>query len=263
MLGMRYLLSLVALTVLAQEPPLDNLRVAQLTKSGVSASELSRLVCAAPEASFDLQPASLNSLAQAGVPDQVIRSMAARMNGNCGAAGAVMAVPQTKTTPPAAPPIKRAQPGPDLFAGYSYFDADSGLGATVSASGWESAAALPVFGPLAVEGNVSGYYKTVDGVRGSEYIFAGGPRFSHGALFLHSLFGADHASAATAIIPGVPLSIADNAVAVVLGGGATVKTGKSWGLRFSADYVLTHHAGYSQNNLRLGVGLVCFPHHQF
>jgi hypothetical protein len=61
--------------------PLTNQRIVQLTKSGLSADELSRVISTAPTVSFDLSPTGEQQMMQAGVTEGTIKAMAARESG--------------------------------------------------------------------------------------------------------------------------------------------------------------------------------------
>lgn len=57
------------------------MRVADLVRMGVSTPEIMRLIGSAPQANFDLRPGSTDNLLKAGVPEDIIKAMAARENG--------------------------------------------------------------------------------------------------------------------------------------------------------------------------------------
>jgi hypothetical protein len=79
--------------------PLTNERVIRLIRSGVSTDELTLIITTAPQVGFDLTPAGTTTLSQAGVPDGVIKAMAARMN------------PVTATVPGPPAPESASKPG--------------------------------------------------------------------------------------------------------------------------------------------------------
>jgi hypothetical protein len=132
---------------------------------------------------------------------------------------------------------------------------------------------------FAVEGDVSGYYKTfaVAGVptnscvyfgvcgaslKTTDYAYAAGPRINFRPVFIHALFGGDHLTD-TLTDSGVPgnQSESQDGVAGLAGGGVQFKVSGRWSVRASADYVFTRHNIFggpsaTQNNYRAGVGIV-------
>src|ERR1700733_4341651 len=92
----------------------------------------------------------------------------------------------------------------DLFAGYSYLNIDTnGLTPRQSANGWEASVSGNFNKWFAVEGDVSGYYKTYSidlaslnlstlDVTVTDYSYAAGPRINLRPIFFHALFGGDH-----------------------------------------------------------------------
>ncbi len=104
--------SLAVLLLAEQQPPagapLTNERVIQLVRSGVvSADELTRIIAMAPKIGFDLTPAGTTALSQAGVPDSVIKAMAASMNSVSATA------PQPATASQPAKPQSSSKSGSD------------------------------------------------------------------------------------------------------------------------------------------------------
>jgi hypothetical protein len=81
--ALAFLLVGSASRAIAQQPtnPMDNQRVYELCKGGLHADEVIAIIMAAPEVSFELSPASTDMLIRNGVPDRVVKAMAARMNG--------------------------------------------------------------------------------------------------------------------------------------------------------------------------------------
>ena len=74
-------LTVIGLTASAQTAIFDDQRVAQLARV-LSGGELESMICAAPQVNFNLTPAYLTALVQAGVSQQAIKLMAARQNGS-------------------------------------------------------------------------------------------------------------------------------------------------------------------------------------
>src|ERR1051325_3620407 len=86
--------------------------------------------------------------------------------------------------------LAQSSPSVDLYGGYSFASIDTnGLSSRQSLNGWEAAASANVFKFLAIEGYVSGYYKSISGVSITDYAFAGGPRVNYRYIFVHALFG--------------------------------------------------------------------------
>jgi len=123
---------------------------------------------------------------------------------------------------------------------------------------------------FAVEGDVSGYYKSYTAnVEGStatakitDYSFAGGPRINLKPIFIHALFGGDHLTS-TLTATGVSGSTTESqdGMAGLAGGGVQFKVSGPWSIRASADYVFTRHnifggPSVTQNNFRAGAGIV-------
>ncbi len=163
-------------------------------------------------------------------------------------------------------------PRVEVFGGYSYLNADFNKNDTgiprQSFNGWEASVSVNANRWLAAEGGVSGYYKTIDvgslfnigpigvDVSASDYAFAGGPRLNFRPGFVHALLGVNH-------IKGSALGISDsqNAFAAALGGGVQYMVSHNWGVRVSADYVLTRHNFFgpdrvNQNHIRATAGIV-------
>lgn len=162
----------------------------------------------------------------------------------------------------------------DLFGGYSYVNIDTnGLSSRQSANGWEAAISGNINKWFAVEGDVSGYYKSYSAslagvgsatVKVTDYSFAGGPRINLRPIFIHALFGGDHltgsASASGGGVSG-SASASQDGMAGLVGGGVQWKVSGPWSVRASADYVFTRHnifggPSVTQNNYRAGVGIV-------
>jgi opacity protein-like surface antigen len=148
----------------------------------------------------------------------------------------------------------------DVFAGYSYFNADlNNLASRQGLNGWETALSVNANRWIAAEGDVSGYYENNvlgSGVNANDYGYLAGPRFNVRPAFFHILFGVDHLSGNYA-----GSSASQNSFAMALGGGVQWRVARHWAVRASADYVLTHHnilggPGADQNNFRVGVGIV-------
>ena len=157
----------------------------------------------------------------------------------------------------------------DLFGGYSYVSIDTN-GVTPSrqnANGWEASISGSFNKWFAVEGDVSGYYKTysvnlaalnlgIVDVKVTDYSYAGGPRINLRPFFVHALFGGDHLTGSA-----FGFSESQDGMAGLAGGGVQWKVSGPWSVRAGADYVFTRHnifggPSVTQNNVRASAGIV-------
>jgi hypothetical protein len=150
----------------------------------------------------------------------------------------------------------------EIFGGYSYLNADTnGLTSRQSASGWDSSVSVNLLRYVAVEGDVSGYYRSNllnSGVNVWDYGFLAGPRFNFRQAFVHALFGVDRLTGSTS-----SLSASQNSFATAFGGGVQMTVAPHYAVRTSADWLLTRHnladpngPSTNQNSFRVSVGLV-------
>jgi PDZ domain len=156
----------------------------------------------------------------------------------------------------------------DLFAGYSYLNIDTnGLSSRQSANGWEASISGNFNKWFAVEGDVSGYYKSysvnleslnlgIVDVKVTDYSYAAGPRINLRPIFVHALFGGDHLTG-----KALGFSASQDGLAGLAGGGVQWKVSGPWSVRASADYAFTRHnifggPSVTQNNYRASVGIV-------
>lgn len=187
-----------------------------------------------------------------------------------------LAVPSMFVLSP--PALAQETPKVEVFGGYSYLNADTNNLASPSrqsANGWEASVSGNFNKWFAVEGSVSGYYKTysVDvsalglglntiDLNVHDYSFVGGPRLNFRPVFFHALVGADHLTGSV-----LGFSRSQNSFAGAFGGGVEWKVAPHWAVRGSADYVLTRHnilnlipgvsePDMTQNNFRASVGIV-------
>jgi hypothetical protein len=176
-------------------------------------------------------------------------------------------------------------PRAEVFGGYSYLNADTNNLAKPSrqsANGWDVSAAGNLNRWFAVEGDFSGYYKTypvdtaafgfdlgIINLKVHDYGFVGGPRFNFRPLFFHALVGVDHLTGSVNIPSVGSGSASQDGFAGIFGGGIEWKVSSRWGIRGSADYVLTRHnilnlipgvsgSVLTQNNFRASAGVVFF-----
>jgi hypothetical protein len=154
----------------------------------------------------------------------------------------------------------------DLFGGYSYLNIDTnGLTSRQNANGWEASASGNFNRWFAVEGDVSGYYKSYSvnlgslgilDVKVTDYSYAAGPRINLRPIFIHALFGGDHLTGSAS-----GFSASQDGLAGLAGGGVQWKVSGPWSVRASADYVFTRHnifggPSVTQNNVRASMGIV-------
>jgi len=156
----------------------------------------------------------------------------------------------------------------DLFGGYSYVNIDTNsLTSRQNANGWEASISGNFNKWFAVEGDVSGYYKSysvnlenlslgIVSVKVTDYSYAAGPRINLRPVFVHALFGGDHLTGSA-----LGFSASQDGLAGLFGGGVQWKVSGPWSVRASADYAFTRHnifggPAYTQNNVRASVGIV-------
>lgn len=149
----------------------------------------------------------------------------------------------------------------DLFGGYSYLNIDTnGLTSRQNANGWEASLSGNFNKWFAVEGAVSGYYKSYDilgiNVSVQDYSYVAGPRLNFKPFFIHALLGGDHLSAGA--LGG---TASQDGLAGAFGGGVQYRFSGPWSFRTSADYVLSRHnvllgPSVTQNNFRISAGIV-------
>src|SRR5208337_4444763 len=100
---MAYVLMLCCGPLIAQPSLMTDQRIYDLFKAGLHTDELVRMILTAPEVSFELSPGSLETLRQAGIPDDVIKAMATRVNYNPGRRKTISLPTYGDVTPPAFP----------------------------------------------------------------------------------------------------------------------------------------------------------------
>lgn len=149
-------------------------------------------------------------------------------------------------------------PRAEIFGGYSYvnFDTNGLTTSRQSANGWETSVSGNFNRLFALEGDVSGYYKTYSDVNVHDFAFVGGPRINFRPFFVHALVGFDHLGADQNLG-------SQNSFAGAFGGGVQWKVASRWAVRASSDYVLTRHnilggPAFTQNNFRVSAGIVFF-----
>jgi hypothetical protein len=156
-------------------------------------------------------------------------------------------------------------PKVDIFGGYSFLNVgENNLSSRQSLNGWEASASGNLTKWFAIEGDVSGHYKTesANGISAtiSDYTFAGGPRFNFKPLFAHVLVGGDRVSASA-----FGFTTSHAGLSVAAGGGLQWSFSPHLSARASADYVMDRHnisvpgvpsTTITLNNVRASVGIV-------
>jgi membrane-associated protease RseP (regulator of RpoE activity) len=138
------------------------------------------------------------------------------------------------------------------------------LNSRQSLNGWEASVSGNLTKWFAVEGDVSGHYKsdTVAGISGtvSDYTYSGGPRVNFKPVFAHVLIGGDRVGASA-----FGFTASHTGLSVAVGGGLEYPVKPHWSARVSADYVWNRHnvsipgvinTTQTLNNVRVGVGIV-------
>ncbi|HTM87774.1 MAG TPA: outer membrane beta-barrel protein [Terriglobales bacterium] len=161
-------------------------------------------------------------------------------------------------------------PKAELTGGYTYTSLDEGVGSRLGSNGWNTGGTFFMNNWLGLEGNIAGASNTQSAsfttgtttvsasASDKHYTYVFGPRlqFGHGRTnpFVHGLFGIDHESISASAL-GFSTSVSDNAFASALGGGVELGLSKHLGVITGGDYLMTHHASATQNNLRISAGL--------
>lgn len=156
-------------------------------------------------------------------------------------------------------------PKAEIFGGYSFLSvSNKNLSDRQSLNGWEAAASVNITKLFAIEGDVSGHYKsvTVQGITGtaSDYTYAGGPQINFKPLFAHVLVGADRVGASA-----FGFTASHTGLSVAAGGGFQYPVSRQWSARVSGDYVWNRHnvsipgvidTTQTLNNVRVSAGIV-------
>jgi hypothetical protein len=149
----------------------------------------------------------------------------------------------------------------NVFLGYSFNRADTGLSNRANLNGWEGSVEAKVFPFVGIVADFSGHYGKltipVDGVaertRLQSYLF--GPRvsFSVGKIrpFAHVLIGGAQFRGSDSGILTTDTSFAD-----AIGGGIDYHLISRVSWRVQADALQTHFFGERQNDARISTGLV-------
>jgi len=265
---------------------MTNATVVQMVQAKVS-PDLIILAISKCEPHFVLDSGNGEYLRQVGVTDEIFKAMAAKQVGRpipgYTESSTVLAVAARPLVAPAVSAAQPAsiQPGPppitpstnesptsklsdgDVFFGFSYASADfNGLIPRQNMIGFESSSAVAfkkwTNTKLSAEGTANGFYDTQNTYWASlhNYTFAGGLRVDSGPVFVHCLVGVSHLTASST---AYDISLSQNALAMIIGGGFQVKVAGPLAFRTSVDYVMTRHdvfAPDTQNNFRISAGLV-------
>jgi opacity protein-like surface antigen len=154
-------------------------------------------------------------------------------------------------------------PKAEIFGGYQYFHANSGVSGLsgFNLNGWNASASGFFSRNLGVTADFSGSYGTPSvlgvGVKTNFYTFLFGPTVrvpnsSRLTPFAHVLFGGGRISGSAF---GVSVSSTDFTWAA--GGGVDVNLSRNFAIRLGqADFLQSRVAGSSQNNFRYSTGIV-------
>lgn len=149
----------------------------------------------------------------------------------------------------------------NVFVGYSFNRADTGLSERANLNGWEGSVEAKVIPYLGIVADFSGQYGKLrlpfEGVdereRLQSYLF--GPRvsFSTGNVrpFAHLLIGGAHFRGSDS-----GFLTSDTSFASAIGGGFDVHLAPRVSWRVQADALQTHFFHEQQNNARISTGLV-------
>jgi Outer membrane protein beta-barrel domain len=154
-------------------------------------------------------------------------------------------------------------PKGNVFIGYSYLSADTGLGRQ-SVNGWNASLEGKVLPFIGLVGDFSGHYggsqctasipPVCGKIPGTLNTFLFGLRISASAAgvrpFAHAMFGASHERTRGSVVAS------DTAFATAIGGGLDFRLAPVLGWRVQGDYLQTRFFNSTQNNVRLSTGLV-------
>lgn len=180
-------------------------------------------------------------------------------------------------------------PKAELYGGYSYLRVQTNINETgypshINLNGWNSSIVFNInknFGLMADFGGHYGspvmYEPTGEKADINVHSFLFGPRFTQRAekmtVFAHALFGGARIKAdlSQAVVNGTQLatiepasiiiptgnSVTDTGFSMAFGGGLDINMGKNFALRIvQADYLMTKALDDTQNNFRIGAGIV-------
>jgi opacity protein-like surface antigen len=174
--------------------------------------------------------------------------------------------------------LAQESPRVEVFGGFSYLRDDWDSDDIRDLRGWNASVNYNLNSILGVKADFSGHYNNrtygfgvpVDiasyEVREKDYTFLFGPQFSYRkneriVPFAHVLLGVRRRTISTSLydigFETINDSFSDNAFSTAFGGGLDLKLTKRMAVRLvQADYLLSRFYGRTQNNLRIGTGLV-------
>lgn len=159
--------------------------------------------------------------------------------------------------------VAQEAPRAEVFGGYQYFRADSGLNGinNFNLNGWNAAASGYLNDYFGATADFGGSYGTPSvagiGVTTRLHTFMFGPvvRFPNASKitpFAHALFGGGHISAEV-----LSVSASETDFTWAAGGGVDVSVNKRFSVRVAqADFLQTRVASDHQNNFRYSAGVV-------
>jgi opacity protein-like surface antigen len=163
----------------------------------------------------------------------------------------------------------------EVYGGYSYLRNDRDLDSIRDLRGWNTSVTYNLNNFLGVKADFSGHYNDRTFVfddqvslkeKENDFTFLFGPQFSYRkneriVPFAHVLIGGRRRTFSSSLIDTdfgtFNDKFSNTAFSAAFGGGLDIKLKKGVAFRlFQADYLLSRTFGFSQNNLRLGTGLV-------
>lgn len=141
-------------------------------------------------------------------------------------------------------------PRAEVFGGFSYLRTPISMGFNLI--GWQANPDINLGKSLALAFDFGGQYRSIFGVRLSQYEYAAGPRFKYrtgpATLFVHGLVGGDAAHAP---------STTQGAFLLGFGGGLDFNVSHRLAIRaFQLDSLHDRTRGVWGHGLRVGVGVV-------
>ncbi len=158
--------------------------------------------------------------------------------------------------------IAQDLPKAEIFGGYSFVHAGVNTNTRLNVNGWTAAATGNISRLLGITVDVSQQFGTFNSSTDYEFrSFLVGPHFAYRkhekfTPFAHFLIG--DARYGSRLIPDNPsLRYHENALAIAVGGGVDVHLKSIVAVRIiQADYYMTKFSRDTQNDLRLGFGIV-------
>jgi hypothetical protein len=155
----------------------------------------------------------------------------------------------------------------NIFAGYSYLNADTNTPNRANLNGWEGSVEGKVFPFLGLVLDASGHYGTE---QSTQFQSPGGPGFSSVQGKLHTVLFGPRVSIsvhgvrpfAHVLVGGAVISqslggqVNDVSFATAVGGGVDFKLTRFAGWRVQGDLLRTQLFGETENNVRVSTGLV-------